>query len=296
MSKHFIDIADFSAKDLETLLLLAVKLKKGLKNNESLRLLEGKTLGLFFEKASLRTRVSFEVSMVQLGGSSIFLSEQEVGLGTREPVEDVARVLSRLVDIVVLRTFKHNVVKTFASYSTIPIINGLTDYSHPCQAIADFLTLYEHFGSLKGKRLCYIGDGNNVLLSLIELSEKLGVDITVSCPEGYEPETAVPYRLERDPYKAAEGQEVIYTDVWTSMGQEIENENRRKAFSGYTVNDEMMGKASRDAIFLHCLPAHRGDEVSASVFEGAQSHVFDQAENRLHAQKAIILWLLGIIL
>ncbi len=285
--QNFIDIKDLSSTEIKAMLALALDVKKN--PSAYAKKAEGKILGLLFEKPSMRTRVSFEVGMKQLGGGTVVLQDSEVGLGKREAIEDAARVLSRYLSVMMIRTFSHQEFIKFTQYSTVPVINGLTDSSHPCQALADALTILEVFGSLEGRKITYIGDGNNVCVSLIEIAEKTGMTITVSCPEGHEPQTQSPFILERDPQKASKGAEVIYTDVWTSMGQESENEQRLKIFKAYQVNTEIMALADPKAIFLHCLPAHRGQEVTHDVMESAASYVFDQAENRMHAQKAILL-------
>jgi ornithine carbamoyltransferase len=269
-------------------------------------LLAGKTLALLFEKPSLRTRVSFDVGMRELGGDCIYISPAEVGLGTREPVEDVARVLSRYVDCIAARTFAHETVEQLARWSEAPVINALSEGEHPCQALADFLTILEHKGRLSGVRLAYIGDGNNVARSLCLAAAMSGMEFRIASPEGYELDADTVSRAEglagasgakvaclQNPREAAKGADVVYTDVWASMGQEEESAARRKAFEGYRVDAAMMSLASAEAIFMHDLPAHRGEEVSAEVIEGPQSVVFDQAENRMHAQKGALALILG---
>jgi len=290
MFRHFLDISDYEKETLMDIVEQALSLKKKQKDGQILPYFQGKTLGLLFDKPSLRTKVSFEVGMHQLGGNAIQFLPQEVGMGTRESIEDVARVLSRFVDQIVIRTFSHQDLLTFAANATVPVINGLTDRSHPCQALADALTIYETFGEFNLK-MAYIGDGNNVCRSLVEMAFKLGIDITVSCPDGFFPDTPFPFTKESNPIQAVKQAHVVYTDVWISMGQEEQALKRKKQFSAYTVTQDMMAIAHKNAIFMHCLPAHRGEEVSNEVLESYQSKVFDQAENRLHAQKALMLFL-----
>ena len=290
--KHFLDISKHDSTELLSLIHLAKKLKDEVKAGQFRTDLQNKTLGILFEKPSMRTRVSFELGMKQLGGHVIHLQNSEIGLGKRETVEDVARVLSRYLDAIMIRTFDHDNVVKLAESGSIPIINGLTDYSHPCQAMADFLTLYERFGTLEGLTLTYIGDGNNVCLSLIHLAEALNVTMHVACPESHKPVTDKPYVWFDSAKEAVKGAHAVYTDVWTSMGQEDEYAERLALFSPYQVTSELMQAAREDAIFMHCLPAHREEEVTHEVMESAASAVFDQAENRLHAQKAIILTVL----
>jgi len=267
--------------------------------------LQGKTLALIFEKPSLRTRTSFDVGIQQLGGFSLYLSPAEISLGKRESVHDVAKNLERMVQGIMIRTFAHQIVIDMAKHASIPIINGLTDYSHPCQAMADFLTIQEKKKKLKGLKLCYVGDGNNVAHSLMFAGARLGVNVTIACPPGYEPNPAATQqaigdssatgaRIEvvHDPVEGVRNADVVYTDVWASMGQEAEAEARKKIFLPYQVNRGLMSKARKDAIFMHCLPAHRGDEVTNEVIDSLQSVVFDEAENRLHAQKAIMYQLM----
>lgn len=288
MPKHFIDIFDNTPETIRNLLIRAIELKK----KPQQALLTGQTLGMIFQKPSTRTRVSFESGMYQLGGHVINLLPEEVGLGARELPKDVARVMSRFVDAIMIRTFEHSIVKELAQFATIPVINGLSDHSHPCQAMADAQTIIEHFGRWEDVHIVYLGDGNNVCLSLIELCMKLNWTITVACPEGYEPRTNLPYILERDPQKAVETADVIYTDVWASMGQEDEKQSRIQVFKVFQINETLMARAKEQSIFMHCLPAYRGLEVTDGVIESRQSVVFDQAENRLHAQKAILLHVL----
>lgn len=259
-----------------------------------------KVLGMVFEKASTRTRISFEAGMAQLGGSSIFLSPRDTQLGRGEPIEDTARVLSSMVDIIMVRTFAHAKLKSLADYSAVPVINALTDYSHPCQLLADVQTYFEHRGDIQGKTVVWIGDGNNMCNSYIDAAQQFDFRLRIAVPEGYEPDAALlrtcADRVEviRDPLLAANDADLLATDVWASMGQEAERKQREQAFAGYQVNARVMAQAKTDAIFLHCLPAHRGEEVSAEVIDGPQSRVWDEAENRLHVQKALIeLLLLG---
>jgi ornithine carbamoyltransferase len=283
--KHFLDIKDYSKEDLLSILDLARTIKAEVKSGKHRTDLAGKTLGLLFEKPSTRTRVSFEVGMRQLGGSVITLQKDEVGLGNREPVKDVSRVLSRFVDAVMIRTFEHSDVQEFSKYASIPVINGLTDQSHPCQAMADFLTITENFDSLDGLKITYLGDGNNVCRSLLELAQKLDVEMVVSTPEGFELEYDGAYTHVRDPKEAIKDADVVYTDTWVSMGEEGKSID---VFAAYQVNSDLMKLANSNAIFLHCLPAHREEEVTDEVMESSASKIFDQAENRMHAQKAII--------
>lgn len=286
---HFLDIADFQPVQLMTILNQAVAFKQERQDGIFHPILTNKTIALMFEKPSIRTRVSFEVGIHEMGGHSLILKKEDIGLGQREPIKDIARVLSRLVDAVMIRTFDHEDLRELAQYSDIPIINGLTDFSHPCQAMADFLTILEHFGSLEGQRICYLGDDNNVCRSLVEMSRLMGVDIVVSFPFK-SPSNGFSKEFISDPKQAIQEATVIYTDTWVSMGEES-SEKDTQQFLPYQVNHDLMARASRDAIFLHCLPAHRGEEVTEDVIESSQSKVFDQAENRLHVQKAIIHYL-----
>lgn len=299
--KDVLRIDEFNREELSYLLELAMKLKKMQKAGQPYQPLQGKTLGMIFSKSSTRTRVSFEVGMYQLGGMGMFLSDKELQIGRGEPISDTAKVLSRYVDAIMIRTHAHSYVEELAHHASIPIINGLTDQFHPCQALADMLTILEHKGQLQGVKLAYIGDGNNVANSLILAGALLGLDIRVATPAGFEiaPEIVKAtnqYAFQNggkalfttDVKEAVQGADVIYTDVWTSMGFEAENEIRLKAFASFQVNQELVSLASRDYLFLHCLPAHRGEEVTAEVIDSAHSVVFDQAENRLHAQKAIL--------
>lgn len=302
--RHFLHIIDFTSSELKGILKLATKLKADLAKGLRPPLLAGKVLGLIFEKPSLRTRVSFEAAMAQLGGASIFLDSTENHIGARESIPDQARTLSQFVDALVLRTYAHKTIEEFAEFATVPVINGLSDYNHPCQALADILTIGEAFGDLKGITVTFVGDGNNVARSLAVACARFGMNFILAAPKGYGfPEefhtnyrAAFPGKLPThitDPSEAVSAADVIYTDVWTSMGQEAESKARALEFHGFQVDETLMAKAPSHAKFLHCLPAHRGEEVSAGVADGPQSLIFAQAGNRMHAQKAILLWLLG---
>ncbi len=298
-TRHFLEIPDFETDDLYDILELGHRLKSG---EESGKPLAGKTLGMIFQKSSTRTRVSFEVGMYQLGGHALFLSANDLQIGRGEPIKDTARVLSRYVDGIMIRTFDQNDVVEMAHWGTIPVINGLTDLLHPCQVMADVMTIQEAFGKdLAGRSVAWIGDGNNMANSWLNAAYRFGLEVRIATPEGYEPDHEIYERargaatvmLTHDPQEAAEGADVVTTDVWASMGQEEEQEKRMRAFHSFQVDREIMRLAGDDAIFLHCLPAHRGEEVSEAVFEGEQSRVWDEAENRLHAQKAIMMRLMG---
>lgn len=304
--EHLISIHDMTLKDIEEVLNLSEKLKRQLKEGVQHHILKGKTLGMIFTKSSTRTRVSFEVGMYQLGGYALFLSSNDIQLGRGEPIYDTAQVLSRYIDGIMIRTFKHSDVEELAEYGTIPVINGLTDLMHPCQILADLLTIYEQKGTLKGLKLAYVGDGNNVANSLLHGCAKVGMDIAVASPKGFECDTQIVMEareaakisgsqiiLTEDAAEAVKGADVIYSDTWISMGQEAEKEQRVKTFMPYQVNSELMSKAKEDAIFLHCLPAYRGYEVTEDVIDGPQSVVFQEAENRLHVQKAVMALLMG---
>ena len=306
MTQHFLTLADLSQADIRAYLERAIKLKAATLAGKRTAPLKGKILGLVFEKPSLRTRVTFEVGMRQLGGDSIYLSAQEVQLGVRESVGDVARNLERWIDGIVLRTFRHEVAEELARHSSIPVINGLTDLLHPCQVFSDMLTLLEKKGRLEGLRVCYIGDGNNLANSWLLGAAILGMELTVACPKGYEPdrgvlrdakkramETGAKIAVTHVPGKAARDADVIYTDVWTSMGREKEGARRRVAFKGFQLNGALLAAAGKDVLVMHCLPAHRGEEITDEVLDGPHSIVFDQAENRLHAQKVLLEALLG---
>ena len=299
--KHLLKLLDWSEEEILDCLDLADKLKAEKKAGIKHHILEGKTLGMIFEKSSTRTRVSFEVGMYDLGGAALFLSSKDLQIGRGEPVQDTARVLSRFLDGIMIRTFDQAEVEALAKYGSIPIINGLTDFCHPCQVLADLQTIREHKGKdLKGKKLCYIGDGNNMANSLIVGCIKVGMKVAIACPKGYEPdETVVAWAKENgelliteDILEAAKGADVLYTDVWASMGQEAEAEERKKIFTGYQINDSVMAVAKPDAMVLHCLPAHREEEITAKVFEAHAKEIFEEAENRLHAQKAVLVKLL----
>ena len=295
MKKDLLTINDLSPAEINDILKLADELKE--KRQGFGEPLKGKTLGLIFEKPSNRTRVSFEVGITELGGHAIYLGSYEIDLGKRESPKDVAKVLSRYLDGIIARTFSHKTVVEFARYSSIPVINGLTDYQHPCQALSDLFTIKEKKG-LSGITAAFIGDGNNVLNSLLYICHKMGIKINAACPKGYEPakdvlkETAGSAAIFNSPLDAVKGADVIYTDVWTSMGQEKEYKKRLKAFEKYQVNSELLKFANKGAIVMHCLPAHRGQEITDDVLDGPQSAVLDQAENRLHVQKAILIKLL----
>ncbi|MCD7774889.1 MAG: ornithine carbamoyltransferase [Clostridiales bacterium] len=297
---HLLKLGDLSEKEILSILNLADQLKYEKKHNIEHHYLKGKTLGMIFAKSSTRTRVSFEVGMYDLGGSALFLSNANTQLGRGEPVEDTARVLSRYLDGIMIRTFDQSEVETFAKYGSIPIINGLTDYAHPCQVLADLMTIREIKNTFKGMKMTFIGDGNNMANSLIVGGLKVGMEVAVACPKDYKPdsdilkwaETTGKFTLTEDIYEAAENADVLYTDVWASMGEESEAEVRKKVFKGYQINSDLMKAAKPDAIVLHCLPAHRGEEITADVFEAHADEIFEEAENRLHAQKAVMVKLM----
>jgi ornithine carbamoyltransferase len=289
--QHFLTIKDYSAEQIQALLDRTQLLKQEHQDNCSRRSLLGKTLALIFQKPSNRTRISFEVGMYQLGGSVVFIKPEDIRMGEREPIADIARVMSRYVDAVMLRTFSHSDLIEFSDFASVPVINGLSDIFHPCQALADVFTMVEKLGSARGKKLVFVGDGNNVCNSLINIAAKTGFEVVVSCPPGHDPDAEVVdghYTIQRDPWTAVSLADVIYTDVWTSMGQEEESSKRKRIFHDYSVTMELLRRAQKNAIFMHCLPAHRGEEAADEVVESPQSVVFDQAENRLHAQKAIL--------
>ena len=300
--KHLLSIADLSIEEVEALIRRAVDLKSG----PSPQVMAGKSAALLFEKPSLRTKVSFDIAVHQLGGHPLYLGKDEVGMGVREPVSDTARILSRYVDVIIVRTFAQSTLETLAQYSSVPVINALSDDEHPCQALADLLTVYEKKGGLKGTTIAYIGDGNNVAVSLALAVVSVGANFTIAAPPGYHmPDaameevirrgrvTGVRVTLTESPQDAVRGADVVYTDVWTSMGQEEETERRREAFKGYSVDPELLALAGDGALFMHPLPAHPGEEISEGLLEHPQSVVFDQAENRLHAQKAVLLEILA---
>lgn len=299
--KHFLKLSDWSTEEIFEALDLADKLKYEKKNGIPHKLLEGKTLGMIFEKSSTRTRVSFEVGIHDLGGTGLFLSSRDLQIGRGEPVQDTARVLSRYLDGIMIRTFAQSEVEDLAKYGSIPIINGLTDYCHPCQVMADLQTIREHKGELKGKKLTFIGDGNNMANSLIVGGIKTGMSVAVACPKGYEPDNDImkwasengDFTCTDDIFEAAKDADAIYTDVWASMGQEDEAAKRKEIFKSYQINEELMKVANEGAMVMHCLPAHRGEEITDDVFEAHADEIFDEAENRLHAQKAIMVLCMG---
>lgn len=300
-NKHFINLEDFTPDELKGLIDLALELKKEIKQKGSIDILKGKNLVMYFSKPSLRTRLSFEIGMAKLGGNSYVIKQDEIILGKRESIEDTSRVISKYADAVTIRTFAHNDVETFAKYSSIPVINALTDLSHPCQIMADILTIYETYKSYKGLKLNYVGDGNNVTNSLLTGCASFGIDITVSCPAGFEPDTnelnkakeiaektGANIEIVNDPLQGANGADIIYTDVWTSMGQEAEYEKRKEIFKSYQINENLMNNANKNSIILHCLPAHKGEEIDFETFEKYSAPIFNQAENRMWAQMAIL--------
>ncbi|WP_296592341.1 ornithine carbamoyltransferase [Methylophaga sp.] len=295
--RHFLTLKDLSPAELSQLIARATELKKMHKAAEIYQPLKNKVLAMIFEKSSTRTRVSFESAMVQFGGGSIFLSPDDTQLGRGEPIEDSARVISSMVDAVMIRTFEHSKIETFAKYSSVPVINALTDDFHPCQLLADMQTYQEHRGDIRGKTVVWIGDGNNMCHSYINAAQQFGFNLNIATPEGYEPKTEVinavdaQVRLFNDPIQAAEHADLVVTDVWASMGQEEEQRKREAAFASFQVDNKVMQQAAKNALFMHCLPAHRGEEVTADVIDGQQSVVWDEAENRLHAQKALLEFL-----
>ncbi len=299
--KDLLTIAELTTEEVFQILALAEKLKAERKMGKLNHMLAGRTLAMIFEKPSSRTRVSFDVAMYHLGGYALNIGANEIQLGKREAIQDVALTLSRYVDGIMVRTFSHTIVEELATYSTIPVINGLTDRAHPCQALADALTIKEHFGTLKGIRLAYVGDGNNVCDSLMAVAAHTGMLMTVATPKGYEPRAKAVadakrigvIEIMRDPFEAVKSADVIYTDVWTSMGQEKESKIRRKVFKNYQINAKLVKAAKSTVKIMHCLPAHRGEEITGDVLEAKNSIVFDQAENRLHVQKAVLALLLG---
>ncbi len=301
MAKHLLKLMDLSEKDITEILNLADQLKYEKKHGIEHHYLKGKTLGMIFQKSSTRTRVSFEVGMYDLGGSALFLSSRDLQIGRGEPVEDTARVLSGYLDGIMIRTFEQAEVEALAEYGSIPIINGLTDYCHPCQVLADLMTFREFKGNFQGKKMCYIGDGNNMANSLIVGGIKMGMKVAVACPENYQPDAEVmkwarengDFTCTDDILAAAKDADVLYTDVWASMGQEAEKAEREKIFVGYQINDEVMSVAAEGAMVQHCLPAHREEEITAKVFEEHAEEIFAEAENRLHAQKAVLVKLMG---
>ena len=306
MKKDFLDIAEHSGEELLSLLNIALDLKKDWQNGGNKPILKGKVLAMVFQKPSLRTRVSFDMAMRHLGGDAIYLSPSEIGLGKRESIADVARVLSGYVEGIMARVFKHTHILELAKWASVPVINGLSDFNHPCQALADALTIYEHFGKLKGLNVCYVGDGNNVAVSLMQVCSKLGTNFIIANPEGYDmPQASVnaakifatasgsKLTFLRDPHDAVKNVDVIYTDTWTSMGQEKEAKKREMVFFAYQVNNKLVSEANEHVIVMHCLPAHRNHEITDEVADGPHSMLFPQAQNRMHAQKAILAKLLG---
>ena len=296
--KHLLKLLDLSKEEIIDILNLADQLKYENKNGIEHHLLKGKTLGMIFQKSSTRTRVSFETGMYQLGGQALFLSNRDLQIGRGEPVQDTARVLSRYIDGIMIRTFEQKEVEDLAEYGSIPIINGLTDFCHPCQVLADLMTIREYKGRFDGLKMCYIGDGNNMANSLIVGGLKVGMKVSIACPKDYRPDPEVleftkqysdMFFMTDKPLEAAQGADVLFTDVWTSMGEEAETEKRKIAFAGYQINDEIMAAANEGAMVQHCLPAHREEEITEKVFEAHANEIFDEAENRLHAQKAVMV-------
>ncbi|MCU7800171.1 MAG: ornithine carbamoyltransferase [gamma proteobacterium symbiont of Lucinoma myriamae] len=296
--RHFLTLMDFSSDELRKMTDRSIVLKQMQKAGDIYEPLKNRMLGMIFEKSSTRTRVSFETGMLQFGGGALFLSPRDTQLGRGEPIEDSARVLSQMVDIIMIRTFEHEKLETFMQYSSVPVINALTDMYHPCQLLADMQCYQEHRGSIEGKTVTWIGDGNNMCHSYINAARQWGFKLNIACPEGYDPDQAIfaaagdQVEIIRDPMAASTDSDLVVTDVWTSMGQEEEQARREAAFDGYIVDDKLMAQANNDALFMHCLPAHRGEEVSASVIDGKQSVVWDEAGNRLHAQKVLLEFLM----
>ncbi len=299
--KHLLKLGDLTKEEIVEILDLADKLKYEKRNGIEHHLLKGKTLGMIFQKSSTRTRVSFEVGMFDLGGSALFLSPRDLQIGRGEVVEDTARVLSRFLDGIMIRTFEQKEVEDFASYGDIPIINGLTDYCHPCQVLADLMTIREKKGNLEGLKMCFVGDGNNMANSIIVGCIKMGMEVSIACPKGYEPDSDImkwasetgKFTCTEDVMEAAKGADALYTDVWASMGQEEEFNERAKVFKNYQINSEVMKVANEGAMVLHCLPAHRGEEITAEIIEQHADEIFEEAENRLHAQKAVMVKLMA---
>jgi ornithine carbamoyltransferase len=299
MTQHFLTLLDIDPVNLNRIIRRASELKTMQHAGERYEPLDGKVMGMIFDKSSTRTRVSFETAMAQFGGHAIFLSPRDTQLGRGEPVEDSARVLSRMVDIIMIRTFGHENIEHFAAYSAVPVINALTDMYHPCQLLADIQTFVEHRGNIEGKTIAWIGDGNNMCHSYINAARQFDFQLRIATPQGYEPDTAIMQaagdriHLCTDPGEAIQGADMVATDVWASMGQEEEQRQREKSFAGFQVTPELMAQANTDALFTHCLPAHRGEEVAAEVIDGPQSVVWDAAENRLHSQKALLEYMLA---
>ena len=296
--RHFLSLLDLSPSELRALISRATELKQSLRSGEIHEPLKNQTLGMIFEKSSTRTRISFEAGITQLGGHALFLSSRDTQLGRGEPIEDSARVISRMVDCVMIRTFHHQNVELFAAHSRVPVINALTDLLHPCQLLADMQTYFEHRGDISGKTVTWVGDGNNMCHSYINAARQFDFQLHVACPPGHEPDSRLMaaagerVRIINDPMQAARGSDLVVTDVWASMGQEEEQQQRRITFANYQVNDEVMAQANSGALFMHCLPAHRGEEVTASVIDREDSVVWDEAENRMHSQKALLEFLL----
>ena len=300
--KHLLKMLDLSKEEILDILNLADQLKYENKNGIEHHILKGKTLGMIFQKSSTRTRVSFETGMYQLGGQALFLSNRDLQIGRGEPVQDTARVLSRYLDGIMIRTFEQKEVEDLAEYGSIPIINGLTDFCHPCQVLADLMTIREFKGRFEGLKMCYIGDGNNMANSLIVGGLKVGMEVSIACPKDYQPAAEVlefakgygdKFSMTDVPLEAAKDADVLFTDVWTSMGEEAETEKRKIAFKGYQINDDIMAVAKADAMVQHCLPAHREEEITEKVFEAHANEIFEEAENRLHAQKAVMVKVIG---
>ena len=300
--KHLLKMLDLSKEEILDILNLADQLKYENKNGIEHHILKGKTLGMIFQKSSTRTRVSFETGMYQLGGQALFLSNRDLQIGRGEPVQDTARVLSRYLDGIMIRTFEQKEVEDLAKYGSIPVINGLTDFCHPCQVLADLMTIREFKGRFEGLKMCYIGDGNNMASSLIVGGLKVGMEVSIACPKDYQPAAEVlefakgygdKFSMTDVPLEAAKDADVLFTDVWTSMGEEAETEKRKIAFKGYQINDDIMAVAKADAMVQHCLPAHREEEITEKVFEAHANEIFEEAENRLHAQKAVMVKVMG---
>lgn len=297
--RHFLTLQDFTPAELDQLIDLAITMKTAHKTGEDQRLYPAHVLGMIFAKASTRTRVSFETGMTQLGGHAMFLSPNDTQLGRGEPIEDSARVISSMVDIVMIRTFEHDIIERFAAHSSVPVINALTDDYHPCQLLADMQTYREHRGSISGKKVCWIGDGNNMCQSYINAARQFDFELAIACPEGFEPRQSLlddntdRVHVTRSPVEAAKGADLLVTDVWASMGQEEEQQQRMAAFADYQLNEALMSEAASGALYMHCLPAHRGEEISAGLMDDPDTVIWEEAENRLHAQKALMATLLA---
>jgi ornithine carbamoyltransferase len=296
--RHFLTLLDFTPTELQQLIARASELKRSHREGQDQRCFQGKVLGMIFAKSSTRTRVSFEAGMAQLGGHAMFLSPQDTQLGRGEPIEDSARVISSMVDIVMIRTFGHDIVERFAAHSSVPVINALTDDYHPCQLLADMQTWTEHRGPVAGKTACWVGDGNNMCQSYINAARQFDFQLRIACPPGFEPKPELlaanrdRVELTHDPVEAVRGADLVVTDVWASMGQEAEQKTRARQFAPYQVNEALLAHAASDALYMHCLPAHRGEEISAGLMDAADTVIWDEAENRLHAQKALLEFLL----